>query len=306
MQVIYKIQLLKYMIVMQYESEESLNMKEKAVYIGSNPDTAEYLLHCDWLELCGIVCETIHMSDDMLTFSLVRGIKLYVVNNKAELVEALCSFGADHIYIIHIFGMRVPMDQLEGFRIFNIHPSMLPNYKGPHPTYWQTVRGELEIGMSIHEITAALDEGTLISQYKTDYYLWENEKDLTKKLCQFIPKLLEDLHTYIVRGKMGNALVTPGDYYPKVTRKDVFIDLEQDSPALIYNKIRAEAAYGGAKILLGDQVYCLYHIRFSNRVIRETFTETNGLLIIRYSDSIVITADKYERLEGVFKFNYEK
>ena len=281
-------------------------MTRKVVYIGSNPYTAEYLLHSDWFELSGIICEAVHMTDEMMTFSLVRGIDLLIVGNKTELTEALYSYGPDYIYIMHIFGMRIPMEQLDGFRIYNIHPSTLPQYKGPHPTYWETVCNELKIGLSIHSISDALDEGFLISQYAVDYYIWENENDLTKKLGKMIPKLLEDLNTFIEAGELGATKVSPGDYYPKVTRKEVFIDLEQDSLSLIYNKVRAEAAYGGAKIVLGDKVYCLYHILFSNRTIQDSFIVEGESMVIRYRDSLVIVADQFKQLEGGFKFNYEK
>lgn len=281
-------------------------MKKKTIYIGSNYRTAEYLLHSSNFELSGIICESIHMTDEMLTLSLVRNVEVSVISNKAELLETLQSFGSDYIYIMHIFGMRIPMDKLDGFNIYNIHPSTLPRYKGPHPTYWQTVNNELKIGISLHEITNALDEGLLIGQYDIDYYLWNNEKDLSEQLEQLIPKLLDDLYRYIESGKKSAVSIPAGDYYPKVSRKDVFINLDSDDPMTIYNKVRAEAAYGGAKIILGNNIYCLYHIVFSKRILHEAYIEDAKQLSIKYNESLAIVSNHYKQFEGEFKFNYEK
>ena len=102
----------------------------------------------------------------------------------------------------------------------------------------------------------------------------------------------------------------PGDYYPKVSKKDVFIDLEKDSPQVIFNKVRAEAAFGGAKLNLysGEdmELYCIKEILFSEECMKESFEiNEEGILKIRYTDELVLIVNKYDRMQEAFKFRGE-
>jgi methionyl-tRNA formyltransferase len=51
---------------------------------------------------------------------------------------------------------------------FNVHPSLLPAYKGPMPTNWAIIHGELQTGVTIHEMTLGVDEGRVALQRKVD------------------------------------------------------------------------------------------------------------------------------------------
>lgn len=46
----------------------------------------------------------------------------------------------------------------------NIHHALLPNYKGMMPTFWQMLRGEHSVGLTIHYMTSKLDEGEALLQ----------------------------------------------------------------------------------------------------------------------------------------------
>ncbi len=49
----------------------------------------------------------------------------------------------------------------------NVHPSLLPRYRGPSPVFWQVVLGETRTGVTIHRLTAEVDEGPILSQVET-------------------------------------------------------------------------------------------------------------------------------------------
>lgn len=267
----------------------------KTVYIGANFCTAEYIVHNENFLLEAIICEKNKISDELLTFSLVRNIKLFAIDNKAELVAVMNKLGNKYVYIMHMFGLRIPMEELNEFHVYNIHPSKLPDYKGPHPTYWQTVNNEINIGISIHIVTEKIDEGTIIGQETIPYYIWEDDLTLTKNLEYRIPGLLEKLFSYLDGQDVVKVLNRAGDYYPKVTDNEIFIDLKKDSPNLIYNKVRTQARYGGAKISLSDKIYCLEKILFKEAQLEDECVEENGHLYIRYTDNLVIDALSYRQ-----------
>ncbi|NOD87525.1 MULTISPECIES: phosphoribosylglycinamide formyltransferase [unclassified Ruegeria] len=51
-------------------------------------------------------------------------------------------------------------------RMLNIHPSLLPKYKGLHTHARAIEAGDSEHGCSVHEVTAALDDGPILGQAK--------------------------------------------------------------------------------------------------------------------------------------------
>jgi hypothetical protein len=55
-------------------------------------------------------------------------------------------------------------------RCINLHNGPLPRYRGVSPINWALKNGELEHGVTIHEITPGVDEGPIISQLKYSIY----------------------------------------------------------------------------------------------------------------------------------------
>ncbi|WP_333714640.1 phosphoribosylglycinamide formyltransferase [Yoonia sp.] len=49
-------------------------------------------------------------------------------------------------------------------RMLNIHPSLLPKYKGLHTHARALAAGDAEHGCTVHEVTAALDDGPILGQ----------------------------------------------------------------------------------------------------------------------------------------------
>jgi hypothetical protein len=61
---------------------------------------------------------------------------------------------------------RIPMEVVRSAAGggVNVHPSMLPRYRGPDPYFWTVLRGETETGVTVHRITAQYDEGPVLLQ----------------------------------------------------------------------------------------------------------------------------------------------
>ncbi|WP_120635556.1 phosphoribosylglycinamide formyltransferase [Ruegeria sp. EL01] len=55
------------------------------------------------------------------------------------------------------------VSQFQG-RMLNIHPSLLPKYKGLHTHARAIEAGDAEHGCTVHEVTAALDDGPILGQ----------------------------------------------------------------------------------------------------------------------------------------------
>lgn len=66
---------------------------------------------------------------------------------------------------------RIPPRALAAARhgFLNVHPSLLPAYRGPHPLFWQFQAGETETGVTVHWMDAGLDTGSVAAQASVRY-----------------------------------------------------------------------------------------------------------------------------------------
>ncbi len=67
-------------------------------------------------------------------------------------------------------------------RILNIHPSLLPKYKGLHAQRQALEAKEKETGCTVHIVTEALDDGPVIAQSKIPIFAQDCEESLSQRL----------------------------------------------------------------------------------------------------------------------------
>jgi methionyl-tRNA formyltransferase len=219
-------------------------MKYKVIYLGSIGKVAEFLYFHNDFELIKVYCEQEKINSDLLTFSIIREIELELINNHEDLESKIVTNSNDVIFIVCSLGIILKESILLNRRFFNIHPSLLPKYKGRHPSYHATINNERYIGISIHEIVTKIDQGKIIYQQKVPYYYWMNESDIMNSLINLIPILLNTLTKYF-NSEIKTIDNSEGDYFLPVTLNDKKIFLD-DKPSLILNKVRAQSSYNGA------------------------------------------------------------
>ncbi|MEL0435703.1 phosphoribosylglycinamide formyltransferase [Phycobacter sp. K97] len=82
-----------------------------------------------------------------------------------ELVKPILEAGADIVCLAGFMRVltRGFVSQFQG-RMLNIHPSLLPKYKGLHTHARAIEAGDAEHGCTVHEVTPALDDGPILGQ----------------------------------------------------------------------------------------------------------------------------------------------
>lgn len=87
----------------------------------------------------------------------------------AEFFEALGTMGAD-IFIVASYGKIIPKEILEipPNGILNIHPSLLPKYRGPTPIQTALANGDQTTGVTIIKMDDQVDHGPVLEQ-KTQF-----------------------------------------------------------------------------------------------------------------------------------------
>lgn len=66
----------------------------------------------------------------------------------------------------------------------NIHPSLLPKYRGPVPTLWALLNDEAEVGVTLHYIDSGIDTGDIIAQSRIKSLRLTSGYKLLKKLMK--------------------------------------------------------------------------------------------------------------------------
>ena len=64
------------------------------------------------------------------------------------------------------FGQFIPSRLLESLPLggINLHPSLLPRYRGAAPVAWALIRGERETGVTVHYLSPRVDAGAILAQ----------------------------------------------------------------------------------------------------------------------------------------------
>ncbi|WP_108470981.1 phosphoribosylglycinamide formyltransferase [Rhodanobacter thiooxydans] len=87
-------------------------------------------------------------------------------------------------------------------RIINIHPSLLPKYRGLHTHRRALEAGDREHGASVHFVTAELDGGPVIAQAYLPIEAGDDEQSLAQRLLPLEHRLLPAVLGLLASGRL--------------------------------------------------------------------------------------------------------
>jgi len=90
-------------------------------------------------------------------------------------------------------------------RAINVHPSLLPKYRGLHTHRRCLEAGDTEHGASVHFVTAELDGGPVVAQARIPVHAGDTEADLAERLLIEEHRLLPAVVGAIATGRLGWA-----------------------------------------------------------------------------------------------------
>ncbi len=137
------------------------------------------------------------------------GIKTFTPSNiktQTDIQQELANIQAD-IYIVVAFGQILPLSVLNypPYGCWNIHASLLPNWRGAAPIQWSLISGDKYTGVAIMAMEEGLDTGPILNQQKLEIGITENAEELSNRLSKLSSQLIiESLHK-IQLGGIGSA-----------------------------------------------------------------------------------------------------
>jgi len=123
---------------------------------------------------------------------------------------------------------------------FNLHPSLLPHYRGRAPLNWVLVNGETETGVTLHKMVKRADAGAIVAQQRVEITPQDNALTLHQKLRQTSADLLSASLPTILNGTFTETEQdeSQATYVGRRTPADGRIDWHQSAES-IHNLVRA-------------------------------------------------------------------
>ena len=184
-----------------------------------------------------------------------EGLRVKEVPN-FELIRSL----SPELIIVSTFNQIITKEiiQIPKYGVINIHPSLLPQYRGTTPTVWVLLNGEEETGVSTHFIVdETIDSGRIILQSRLNIMPADTDGTLRFRLAELSKMTLSGAINLVLTADPTSF--SPQDesratYFPKRTIQDA--EINKDRPFKeILNLIRAMTPYPGAYLMHNNTKY---------------------------------------------------
>ncbi len=187
---------------------------------------------------------------------------------------------------------------------FNLHPALLPAYRGRAPVNWMLVNGEREAGVTLHYMVARADAGDIVGQRAVAIDDSDNALTLYRKLVPLGVELITEMHPKIVAGIAPRRKMdlSKGSYFGRRKPEDGRIDWRWPARR-IFNLVRAVThPYPGAFCFAGGRKLMIWEAKIGaengmlgepGRVVREA---ADGALEIAAGEGSIIL--KIAQFEG--------
>ncbi len=176
--------------------------------------------------------------------AIKKGIPLLKVKSldEEEAIKTISPKECDVILVIDYGGfVKEPYLSAPLWGCLNVHPSLLPKYRGAAPIQRALMAGEAKTGVTIFRLNDRMDAGPICKQVSVDIDIDDTAGDLYERLSLLGAKLLLECLKEIAEGR--SLLFIPQDeekatYAPKIQKQECLLDFSM-SALDFHNKVRA-------------------------------------------------------------------
>ena len=205
------------------------------------------------------------------------------------------------VILMSCFSKRLPAEiiDLPAAGCFNMHPSLLPSYRGPEPIFWQLKYGAV-VGVSWHRVVNEFDAGDVVAQQGVKLEDGASYHEISSKLAEKGAQLMLRFLAELDGGRLtavaqDNKLAS---YHPYPSANDFDIDTSYSARQL-YNFMLGTEAFAQPYRYLSDSQHFFLDKPLAydaDRSIQSTRVEhdrlyipcNGGVLIASYTDKITI------------------
>ena len=217
-----------------------------------------------------------------------------------EFVEAMQALRPDLGIVIAFRMLPEVIWAMPRYGTFNLHASLLPQYRGAAPINWAIINGEKETGITTFLLNHEIDKGAIIGQRKMPILAEDNIGTMYDKLmtegCDLVVETVEKIaaqdFTPIEQMHIDEATLKPA---PKIFKEDCKIDWSWEGERIV-NFVRGLSPYPAAwtpMYLNGEEKGSakIFEIRFSpnkgNGNVGEIISDGKEQIAVVCSDGLI-------------------
>ena len=208
-------------------------------------------------EICALILPAARVRKpfEITKVAQAHNIPIHLVEKGRDLLPIIEQYHPD-LGVLAAFGKLVPQDAIDAIPcgIINVHPSLLPKYRGTTPIETPLLNGDTETGVSVMRLVMAMDAGPILAQAKVPITAETTKQSLYDDLSALGAKLILD----VLPGTLAkNAPETPQDeseatFTQKLSKDLSDLNFAAKAAQTLANEVRAYAGFPKSKaILLG-------------------------------------------------------
>jgi len=186
-----------------------------------------------------------------------QGIEVFTPDdpNDKEFINTLTKLKPD-IFVLSSYGHILKNELLEVPRLggINIHPSLLPKYRGAAPIQRALMAGEKKTGITVIFMDEKIDHGDIIFQRELSIKEDEDYGSLSSRLSYLAADIIGDVLRAVEAGDYKRVKQNPQEksYAGKIKKEETMIDWH-NSTEKIYNLVRALSPQPGARTVFRNK-----------------------------------------------------
>lgn len=194
----------------------------------------------------------------------------------ASLVADLKAFDAD-LFVVIDYGRFLPTEVLSMPKKYcvNLHPSLLPRYRGAAPVNRLLMNGEKLTGNTVIKVNERMDAGDIIMREETPVLKGEDAELLAARLSGMGAVLMLKALDIIEKGEERPVPQDEGDatYAPKLTKQDGEIDWKKGAEEILW-KIKGAKPWPGAYTYLDGKVLKVHKAKPAEHIFTDALPGT--------------------------------
>lgn len=173
-----------------------------------------------------------------------------IKENLAKYFTLVDSLNEADLAVVAAFGHILTKKELETPKhgCINVHPSLLPKYRGPSPIQSAILSGDKISGITIIKMDEEADHGPILYQEQIELSNKDNFDTLSKRMFLKSAKVLPQITTKFVSGKITPLIQdhSQATYTKHFTKQDGYFDISNPpSPDILDRMIRAYYPWPG-------------------------------------------------------------
>lgn len=190
------------------------------------------------------------------TYAASHNIRVFQPHKLSDITTELIELQPDAGVLVS-YGKLLPQRTLDVFApigIINVHPSLLPRYRGPAPIEAAIVHGDKTTGITIMQLTLGMDEGPIFAQEPYPLRGDETKPTLTAGLAKrgaafLVEQLPAILYEELQSKSQKNSDVS---YTSLLSKQDGYLDPTTDDAYALERKVRAYLGYPKSRLTLNN------------------------------------------------------